>query len=220
MRNDLTIIYYTANIDNPIFESRIRRTLVNTAKGLPIVSVSQKPIDFGTNICVGEVGPSYHNCFRQFLIGVKEAKTRFVCNHEADCLHPKEYFNFVPPTDDAFYVSEPLYVLFAQRGKSKFYCLKPRGSEGSMVVNREYLIDALERMLDGRPMWSKPYEYPEGFQYLLYLGKRRKFITSIPSVSIKTDTQLHRKTPHSSASRTRELPYWGNSSDLIRKYLG
>ena len=61
MRDDLTMIYYTANTEDPALENNVRNFLVKQANGIPIVSVSQKPIDFGTNICVGEVGFNHYN---------------------------------------------------------------------------------------------------------------------------------------------------------------
>ena len=220
-RDDLTVIYYTANIDNEAFEARIRRTLWRNLRGIPLISVSQKPLEFGKNICVGNVGPSYQNAFRQMQIGVQEAKTRYVCTAESDCLHPKEYFHFQPPTDDAFYVIMPLYVLFAQKGRAKYFAPKPRGSEGAMVVSRDYLLRALGDMLSGKGMWSEPYENPElkNFTWLLHHGKRASFQSSISAITIKTDWQLHPKTPHDTHTKLSELPYWGDAHALLRKYL-
>ena len=114
-RTDLTVIYYTNNLEKPEFEGRIQRTLKETTDFLeiPIISVSQKPIDFGKNICVGEVGASSQNAFRRLQLGAIEAKTRFVCPAEADFLHPREYFEFVPPSDRTAWVAIPVWVLNA-----------------------------------------------------------------------------------------------------------
>jgi len=56
-----TIIYYTANREDERFEQVIRENILRVSEGLPIISVSQKPIDFGQNICVGNVGVSNQN---------------------------------------------------------------------------------------------------------------------------------------------------------------
>ena len=93
---DLTVIYYTSNKEKELFESRIRESILDMIGDIPLISVSQKPIDFGKNICVGDVGVCGHNLFRQFQIGAKAAKTKYVCNVEADALYPKEYFEFTP----------------------------------------------------------------------------------------------------------------------------
>ncbi len=62
------IIYYTDNSLDEEFAKLFRQRLVNAAPGIPIVSVSQKPIDFGHNICVGEIGRSLHMMWKQILI--------------------------------------------------------------------------------------------------------------------------------------------------------
>jgi len=108
---DATIIYYTSNREKPSFEKRIQENLKKNSNGLPIISVSQKPIDLGKNICVGEVGVSGFNMFRQVQIACREAKTRFVISAEADCLYPPDYFLFEPTREDICYRDTNLYVL-------------------------------------------------------------------------------------------------------------
>jgi hypothetical protein len=210
-----TVIYYTSNRENEAFEGRIRRSIRHASKGLPIISVSQKPIDFGTNICVGDVGTSGHNAWRQFQMGVLKAKTKYICPAEADTIYPKEYFSFVPPRDDTYYLA-PLYVCFCQRGYGKYFAWKPRGSESSMVVNRELLLGRLEKMFEGRGMWGPT----EDFMWLLDKQRRTRFNIPIPVVTFKTDENMHRKTPHKVDDRTKDLPGYGNVRDLIRRYRG
>lgn len=217
---DLTVVYYTCNREAEAFERRIQQTLLNTIGSTPLISVSQKPIDLGQNICVGEVGPSYQNAFRQLLIGAEAAMTRFVCPAEADFLHPAEYFEFIPPRDDTFYPAHPIYVLFAQRGKGRYFALKHRGSEAVMVVGRRFLIDRLHEMLDWAGTWSAPFQPGDGMTYLFHLGPRVPFQMSIPAVTFKTDQNMHRKTPHQFNGKIRSLPYWGYAADLINTYLG
>ncbi len=106
---DLTIIYYTSNKEKPDFEEKVRAELLRVCGDLPIISVSQKPIDFGKNICVGNVGASGFNMFRQVLIGCREAKTLFVISAEADCLYPPEYFKFIPERENICYRNANTY---------------------------------------------------------------------------------------------------------------
>ena len=72
-----TVIYYTSNREHRRFERKIIDSLVKQSDGLDIISVSQKPISLGKNICVGNVGQSVFNAWRQLQIGVREAKTEF-----------------------------------------------------------------------------------------------------------------------------------------------
>ena len=71
---DLTVIYYTSNwldTHNPYFLENTKKQLLRAIGDLPLISVSQKPIVFGQNICVGETGRSHLNLYRQILEGVK-----------------------------------------------------------------------------------------------------------------------------------------------------
>ena len=71
MKKNTTILYYTTNMEDPAFEEKVRQNILIHCGYMPIVSVSHKPIDFGTNICVGDVGASGFNMFRQVQIGLK-----------------------------------------------------------------------------------------------------------------------------------------------------
>src|SRR6266404_6192987 len=109
--NEATVIYYTSNREKPDFEIRVRENLLKTCGNLPIISVSHKPIDLGKNICVGDVGVSGFNMFRQVQIACEAATTPFVISAEADCLYPPDYFKFVPPSLDVPYRDSNLYVM-------------------------------------------------------------------------------------------------------------
>lgn len=223
--SDLTVIYYTSNRENPIFEKRIMKSLRHSSRPAPIISVSQKPVDFGENICVGDVGRSAQNAWRQLLIGCEAAKTRFVCSAESDFLYPKEYFRFVPPTDDAIYTGSPVYIVYAARNKSHWY-LRMRISEAVSVANREYFIEVLKEQLSKKPKWRPSLELKvedakrKGVHLPdLFTGYNiKKFKMKIPAVTFKTDQNMHRKSTHLRDGATRNLIYWGDSVKLIRRY--
>lgn len=206
-------------MEKPRFESRIRRSLRHASKPLPIISVSQKPIDFGKNICVGDVGVSGQNALRQFQIGAIEATTRFVCTAEADFLYPKEYFRFRPEREDTIYRQMPMYVLFAQRGKARVFYPKLRGSFAASVVGRDCVIKGIDQVLDGFGKWGPADESDHKLPDLFRVIKRSSFTTEFPSISFKTDRNMHRKTPHYAKGKTREVIYYGKAQDLIRKYM-
>jgi hypothetical protein len=221
---DLTCIYYTHNKERPEFEARIQRTLWHSLKkvGAKLISVSQKPIDFGYNICVGDVGISGNNTWRQFQIGVEAANTKYVCPAESDYLHPIEYFTFNPPSDKCLYIGQPLYVLFAQRKRTKVFAPKPEGSEAAMVVNRDYILNMLNKMWDGRRYNKEDHwiakDIRQNLPYLFKQGKCEYFNMSAPLVTFKTDENMHRRTRTVFEGRISELPYWGTAQHLIRKY--
>jgi len=219
LREDLTVVYYTSCTEGPDFEAKIRATLQETVGTLPIISVSHKPLDFGTNICVGDVGISSQNAFRQLQIGAEQATTRFVCAAESDFLYPRDYFAFQPERTDVLYSCQPVYLLFGGR-RGAFY--PKRHSEGAMMVGRDYLLNAIEVMLTGLGTWNRVLERDGGrpIPFLFVPNGREHFYTTIPTVSFRTDHQMHRKTPFIATGKCAELPYWGSARDLWSKYCG
>jgi hypothetical protein len=122
---------------------------------------------------------------------------------------------------NVMYLATPLYVLFLQKGKAKIWCPKTRGCEGAMVISRDYITHKVKEILTNKPMWS-PRVAPESkreFPHLLQISRRRMFPMSIPTFSIKTENNMHRKTPFSLEGRTRELPHWGTVPEFIKNYL-
>jgi hypothetical protein len=217
MENDLTVIYYTCNREDESFEEKIRQSLLETIDDLPLISISQKPIDFGENICVGDVGVSIHNAWRQLQIGLLKAKTKFVCTAESDYLYPKEYFHFRPEKQNRFYIPKPLYLLSLQKkftsGSRKHgFRLKPTGCEGAVIANRKFFISRTVKMFKGLEMWSK-----DAKLILLRLRSSIRFNTKIPTIMFKTDIGMTRKNHHR-GKKLITLPYWGNANVLAGKY--
>ena len=196
-----------------MFEENIKRHLLEQIDGLPLISVSQKPIDFGKNICVGEVGISGHNAFRQLQMGVQEAKTKYICPAESDMVYSPQYFDFVPPRDDIFYLASPLHVLFNQRRFGRSFALKTHGSESAMIVSRDLVLGRMEDMFKGAEMWG-----PIEEEIWLLRKQPVEFIPDTPVLTFKTDNNMHRKTPHDVNSRVKDVPYWGNVYDVIKRF--
>jgi len=144
-----TIIYYTANREDPKFEAKIQENLVKNSGGLPIISISQKPIKLGENICVGNVGHSYLNTFRQILIGAKEAKTPYLVFAEADFLYPPEYFAYEPGWAN-LYRYDNVWVVFKNQNSYN----RIKYSNGAQIAKRRFVIYELEKYLKNQPEWA------------------------------------------------------------------
>ena len=93
---DLTVIYYTANYLNNRFADRVREQLIRVIGQTPLISVSHKPMDFGENICVGDIGRSVYNIYKQVLIGARAAKTKYVATAEDDVLYSPDHYLYKP----------------------------------------------------------------------------------------------------------------------------
>ena len=213
MRKDLTAIYYSSNKELPEFEKKITDGILKVTKNLPIISVTQKPMDFGTNICVGDVGCSDSNIYRQIQIALEKVTTKYVCTLESDCLYPPTgYFDFVPPDDKIAYYYTNVWILYKNSDVFK----KKNYSLCALFSNREYLIWRISRILAHRPMW-----YPSSDRKNMrpILWKKIGWLpieSEIPCVNIKTGQGLRWKTG-TTDEKTTELPYFGTVDEVKQK---
>jgi len=98
--NDLTILYITDSVLDPYIANRCRELLEKSACGKRIVSVSQKPLDFGDNVCVGDIGRVALSIDIQIKAGLEVIDTPYVAVAEHDCVYAPEHFDFVPPVEN------------------------------------------------------------------------------------------------------------------------
>lgn len=210
MKNLLTVIYYTSNREEEAFENKIKAKLLKVIGNLPLISVSQKPINFGKNICVGDVGACDANLFRQIQVGCEAATTPFVISAEADCLYPPDYFQFVPENIDEYYRFDNLFIL-RKWGDASFY--KKDTGPFAQITGRGYYIKMIKEALTGKPQWNNP---KERIRIPLFLTDRWKTIgNKNPIVNLKTLNGMRRYTKTSGIGIS-SLPFWG-SADNLRK---
>jgi len=216
---DTTILYYTSNRETPEFEQRIIDNTLKVCGNLPIISISQKPINFGKNICVGDVGASGFNMFRQVLIGCEAAKTKFVIFAEADCLYPQDYFAFKPEREDICYRNANTYLLGLRRD---YFYKKNEGGTWAQIIGRDFYIKRLRELFEGAPKWSIeeknfPKERGKG-EDIFTAAQIKRFETANPCVSIKSGRGM-RHYSHSERIPIYELPYWGSGKEFRKTYL-
>ena len=210
-----TVVYYTANSEDEAFEQKVRTTILKNCGGLPIISVSRKPIDFGENICVGEWPRCYANSIRQLLTGLRAAKTDFVIATESDALYPPEYFQFTPLTYDHVYRYNNVWVLYtwpSQRYAGRFW--QKAYTEGAQMCGREYWIKSIEQILNG-DNWMDTVNPPLVFRP----GHPAEFswTSANPVITCKTPNNLSRYTSKVYVSALT-LPYWG-SIEAVERWL-
>lgn len=211
------IIYYTSNKEKPDFEERVRQTILKNSGGLPIISVSQKPIDFGYNICVGEVGASGFNMFRQVQIACQHTDADFVISAEADCLYPPDYFEFTPKKRDVCYRNSNLYVMPDARD---FYFYKREGATHAQIVGRNYYLWLLDKLFSKAPKWSvEEKNFPkERWSKEDVFDKIEYYETINPVFQIKTHRGMRYFT-HSERVPIPFIKYWGLGKKARAYYL-
>lgn len=223
MRNDLTIIYYTANkIDDKAAE-RIRGNLLKKANGRRIISVSHKPISLGDNICVGEMEVGLYSLFKQVLIGAREVKTKFMACAEDDYLYGPDHFEMIPPRDDTFYYDINRWGL-NQDGR---YFWRLRTIFGMCFCPTQAMIDTLEAR------YAKIVSSDD--RRIKYFGEPGKYESHVGVPLVRME-RIHINTPtitfnhRLSMGRRRmvrgtdiveyELPIWGDGKTLWKEYMG
>ena len=165
--DDLTILYYTANIFEPSGE-RIRQHLQAEAREIPIISVSQKPMIFGGNIWVGEIGISKYNIYKQIYTGVQAVKTKYVACCEDDVLYNYDHFKYRPKQgifayDCNMWFAEP--EEFWRRPQ-----IHERSGMFGCIVETQTLYDEMKKRFDKYPQpdpknydWGEPQSPVEYF---------------------------------------------------------
>lgn len=162
-----SICYYTHNIcDEKIF-SAVQKTILKS--GLPIVSCSLKPIDFGENIVL-DLAPGVITMTKQILTALEasEAKYVFFCEH--DVLYHESHFDFTPPTDDTYYYNTNVWRWdFPNDRLIGYDGLK---SLSGLCCNRELALNHYRKKLEliekegwdnGRdPRWARVIGYEPG----------------------------------------------------------
>jgi len=207
----ITIIYYTANMENPDFEQKMRDNISTQAKGLPIISVSRKPIDFGHNICVGEQEVCYSNSYRQILIGLREAKTKFCIAAESDTLYPPDYFTFIPEKEDQVYRYTNLYVSF---DRHIGFWKKPY-VEAAQMCGREHWIKSIEKLIGKKDHWKPVKNNPP---YIFDSRDDYSWEGENPVLTFKTRRGIGFKTGFFPGA-VQEIPFWGTYKEVKEKYL-
>lgn len=212
MLNDVTVLYYTANTEDEYFSNKIRENILKNKGDLPLVSVSQKPLDFGTNICVGEQENCYHNEFRQIQIGLKTISTPYVLLAESDTLYPPSYFQFDPPERGRAYRYDNVWVHYTKfNGKPKFWFKYM--SDCAQVIDKDIWLKLISSFMDKTPEWTDK-EHGK-VPYLQYKANDKYKWSGDPVVTFKTSLGIKSNTTTESGILPKfALPYWGGAAEL------
>lgn len=212
--SDLTAIYVTSNREQESMTDIIQSELLKSVNGNRIISVSQKPMDFGENICIGDVGRSSQNVLRQFLIGAEKATTEYVAMAQADCLYPPKHFTFRPMKPNKAYFNRNILRLVP---KKQCYLRKSSSSLCSLMGNRQYLIERIKEVLKDKPEWSPKLEHGDSRPKNLKDFGYSEFKTKCSIVNVHHKFGMHRAMSSTVDSPINSTSWWGNAHRLIEK---
>ena len=225
MREDLTILFYTSNNISDNFMAATTGQLIKAADGTPIVSVSQKPMDLGKNICVGNLGQHVWNIYHQMLIGANAAKTKYVATAEDDVLYSREHYHDRYPDDDTFMFDLNRWSLFTW--KRPMFSYKPDRMVGhQMICERKLLIKVLEERFRKYPrpitvpleIFGEPGRYEKKLK--VSVNKTQVFYSGVPSIIFNHEVavgylQIHGRRKADGPLKTEMLPDWGTAKEVM-----
>jgi hypothetical protein len=239
--NDCSIIYYTANFlekTNPYFLENTKKQLLQAIGDFPLIIVSQLPTLFGhnsTNVCVGNIGRSHLNIYRQILEGCKVATTKYVAMAEDDILYSWEHFHTQLPHNDTFLFDMNKLSIFTWTRPPLFSFRTNRRVVNQLIAPRQMLIDALEERFkrvkylmehDHRTeediirYWGDPGRYEK----LLGVTPRdsEEFYSTNPSIVFSHEYafgyESRGKRKRLGDLRIIEIPFWGTAEKMLQLF--
>ncbi len=225
IKNDLTIIFLTANKVPKKWAKFQKKVLLKASKGLPIITISREPLDWGINILqTGSYGTS--NIYFQLLRGAKLATTPFIGVAEDDALYPTKHFHcFRPPLDTFAYNHNRLGIY--TWGKPT-YSWKYRPSNATLIAPRQLLIETLEERFKKYPKGTPDELTGEVGRPTIErrLGvNHRKIMNFETMVSVLrfdhdfgTDSLAKSHNKKMGAMRSYHVPTWGKAKDIVKKF--
>ena len=226
--NDLTAIYYTANVISDHFAKNTQKQLLEATRDLPLISVSKKPMDFGRNICVGDTPRSHINTYRQALIGAKAAATKYIALCEDDILYSPEHFKHRSSPGKFAYNFGAWNIFTWQKPPMFTHKGTVRRNFNSLICERQLFIEAMEERFARWPddekiniaLWAEPGKYES--QLGVTVRETEVFYTNPPNIIFSHETALSfenlgtRKRP--GEFRAIEIPYWGTAQKVMKAY--
>ena len=219
------IVYYTDNLlDKKIMKACQKRI---KKSGLPIVSVTLKPLDFGDENIVLPLERGYLTMFKQILAGLEELDTdvAFLCEH--DVLYHQTHFKFRPPQKNIYYYNMNIWQLRVSDGHAVYFDAKRLsqlcGDRKFLIEHFKKRIELIEKLGFSRRMGFEPgtHNRPERVDDFKAEGFRSEF----PNVDVKHNKNLTSARWHQSEFRSQkncqnwqeadEIYGWGKGNTII-----
>ena len=234
--NDITAIFYTSNFgDEWKLVKQVKAHLLKVLGDIPLISVSHKPMDYGENIVVGDVGRSHLNIYRQILIGCKAAKTKYVAMTEDDILYSPEHFREKRPEPGHFLYDMHKWSIFTWTDPPRF-SLRRRKIVNHLIAETDMLIEAMQERFDrynvldfgsdesgvNESYWGDPGRYERRLG--VTVRPTQEFYASVPGVVFSWPgaygytSRGERKIL--GKEKTDWLPDWGTAKEVMAAHYG
>lgn len=227
MEHDLTVVWYSANIISDYFMKNTQKQLLKAIEGLPLISVSKKPTDFGDNIWVGDLPCNHLNIYRQALIGAKTATTKFIALAEDDVLYSPEHFKH-RSNSGKFAYNLGAWSIFTWSDPIFTCKMNGRINLSGLICERKLFIEAMEERFSTWPdderinlgIWAEPSKYER--QLKVTVREAETFYTNPPNIvfshnkALSFDNLGTRKAM--GQIRATEIPIWGSAKKIRALY--
>lgn len=192
-----TIIFYTdGHIDEDLAQA-VRKNLAEVAVNIPIISVSQQPLSFGKNICVGPKPRSNRSIYEQILAGLEAAEPEsviYLCEH--DVFYCPAHFAHVPEVKERIEYNQHRY--YWAPGQTHYLPARGKWALSHLVAYREYLVEQVKLALTKEQPSSE-----------LYRCRTHRYESARPNVDIRHGKNFSRD------GRWKKEYYAGTSSTVV-----
>jgi len=222
------IIYYTDNHLDSTIANKVQEQLNKI--GLPIVSASLKPINFGKNICL-PLERGYLTMFKQILAALEASTADIIYFCEHDVLYHPSHFDFTPPKKDTYYYNENVWKVDSNTGRALFYYTK---QTSGLCAYRDLLIQHYKERVKrveaegfSRKMGFEPgtHSPPNGVDHF----KPEAYWSEVPNVDIRHTKNLTESRWSQDQFRSQRsckgwkietgVPCWGKTQDRFTEFL-
>lgn len=195
------IVYFTDSRLEEELDGAVRKQILKAANGIPIISVSQKPLDFGTNICVGIKPRCYLSLYEQLLTGIEATDKDsiiFTCEH--DVFYHPSHFEFTPPRKEKIYYN--LNRFYWTRNQEFFLSTVGKRALSQGVGHREvFLAHAKEQVTSRKIGAASP-----------CLGPFKNFESKYPNIDVRHGSNFSVFGEFDESHRSRRIlsvDHWG-----------
>lgn len=217
------ILYYTDNTSvNHHIAYAVKEQLLRA--NLPIVSVSQLPIRFGKNICIGPMGRSRVSMTKQVLLGLDNTNADIVFIAEHDVLYPPSHFDFTPEDRNTIYYNQNMWRVRTKDGanfKSEYNGAVSQLA-GLKWTLRERFLERLDFFTTGKPLpglqgfrWYK-HKPPGGTSPWCKFGS---WVSPIPTLDIRHGENLTGNRKGFDLKTSQSIPGWGDPRNRFRDFI-
>ena len=209
------IVYYTDHHIDPALMRACQKNLLKVTGGqIPIISVSQQPMSFGTNINVGPKPRCNRSIYEQIMTGLQaapEGAVVYLCEH--DVAYSPAHFAHIPDIKERIEYNQNRY--YYAPGQSEYLEARGKWPLSQLVAYREYLMEQVQKALDKDAQPSTE----------LYRGVRtHRYESERPNVDIRhgknfsQDGRFKKEYYAGQSNLTvKNIGHWGSPPHMIKK---